>query len=249
MVHKIILIRHGQSEFNDQNLFCGWRDVNLTAKGIQQAKSASQLLKQANIRPELIFTSRLKRSIQTGDIIKRTLGLEDVECVRSWRLNERHYGQLQGHSKSEVLAKVGKEQYMYWRRDINGIPPLETEVSEEIKEKYKDEFPDGTGIPRGESLKMVIERLKELLFGEIQRNVMAGKTVLVVAHGSTVRATLVLLKKITDEEEIKSLNIPNSMPLVIELDDNFNFLNEYYLDPANAALESKRVANEGFGKL
>lgn len=249
MIHKLVLIRHGQSEFNNQNIFCGWVDVNLTSKGIDQAKNASLLLKQSNIIPGLIFTSRLKRSIQTGEIIKQELNIPQVNCKRSWRLNERHYGKLQGRSKNEVLKEVGKDLYMHWRRDIDGVPPLADEPNNELKLKYKDEFPNGIGIPRGESLRMVIDRLKDLVFQDIKTNVLNGETVLVVGHGSTVRAILVLLKGITNEDEIKSLNIPNSIPLVVELNDHFEFQKEYYLDPEEAEKKSKQVANEGFSKL
>lgn len=242
----LIILRHGQSEFNNLNKFCGWIDAKLTEKGKEQARFASNLIKQSNLSPQFLFTSKLTRTIQTGNIILEELGLLWLDVEKTWRLNERHYGALQGKDKSSIREKVGDEQYMYWRRAYDGCPPLidkEDSGTSAIDERYKYVLDE---VPRGESLHMVVDRLKPILYGDIQKELNKRDVVLVVAHGSACRSILKLIKGISDED-IKDVNFPNAIPLVMELDKDMNLVkDEYYLDPKIAKERADAVAKEGF---
>ncbi|KAH3672860.1 hypothetical protein WICMUC_004082 [Wickerhamomyces mucosus] len=243
MVYKIILLRHGQSQFNSASLFCGWLDVPLSTRGELQAQQAGELLIKNNINPDILYTSKLRRTCQTGYIITKTLEKEYIDVKRSWKLNERHYGSLQGRDKSQVLQEVGEEKYMFWRRDYNGIPPLNIGENSGIDERYND----CENIPRGESLKMVVKRLEPYLKEEIFQDLIKGKIPLIIAHGSSCRSILKILKNI-NENDIKKLNIPNAIPLILELNENFELISETYLDEEEAKKRAEAVAKEGFTK-
>ncbi|KAH3684893.1 hypothetical protein WICPIJ_004136 [Wickerhamomyces pijperi] len=245
---SIILLRHGQSQFNSSSKFCGWLDVPLSEKGQLQAQQAGQLILSTlpEYTPDLLITSKLRRSAQTGYLLSQVLQREYMDVDRTWRLNERHYGALQGRDKSEVLKEVGEKQYMYIRRDFHGVPPLlhcRADPNSGIDDRY-----DGEGeVPLGESLEMVIKRLQPYLESVIDR-MKQGRRPLIVAHGSTCRSILKILKKISDED-IKDVNIPNAIPILLEFGDaseNWEFKGFRYLDEEEAKERAAAVAKEGF---
>lgn len=241
----LIILRHGQSEFNNLNKFCGWLDAKLTAKGKEQAKFAANLIRQENLYPKIIFTSKLTRTIQTGNIILEELDRLWIDFHKTWRLNERHYGALQNRDKSKVREEVGDEKYMYWRRAYDGVPPLIEKGVEgsAIDERYKYVLDE---VPRGESLHMVVDRLKPYLMNEIKQELIKRDCVLIVAHGSACRSILKILKNICDED-IKNINFPNAIPLIMELNEKMELIkDEYYLDPEIAKKRAEAVAKEGF---
>lgn len=249
--YKIIILRHGQSEWNKTNKFCGWVDIPLSDTGKQQLVKSAQLIKDnTDLRPKSCFTSRLTRSCQTANIILEELNEQYLNIYRSWRLNERHYGKLQGQTKSTVLKQFGEEKYMYWRRAYEGCPPpveLDDEYSSVNDERYKiDTDIDFEKLPRCESLKLVLERLLPYYTSTIQPELVSHDTILVVTHGSVVRALIKHIYKINDED-IVHINIPNGIPMVITLDTSFEPVgNYYYLDPEIAKIELAKVAKQGF---
>lgn len=240
-------MRHGQSEFNNLNIFCGWLDAHLTPKGQDQARSSAELIKQFDLIPDHVFTSKLTRTCQTARIIMEQLDREWIDVDKSWRLNERHYGALQGRDKSQVLAELGEEEYMHVRRAYDGVPPLvEHEGDRSLDDRYKDVLKE---LPKGESLQMVIERLEPYLKSQVLPVLQSGKTVLIVAHGSTVRAVLKVVKGLS-EEEIKNVNIPNGIPMCLEVDDHLRSIGrDFYLDPEDAKKRAAEVAKEGFSSI
>lgn len=246
---SIILIRHGQSQFNSSSKFCGWLDVPLSEKGEQQALQAGQLIQTMlpDFKPDLLFTSKLRRSSQTGYLITKVLGREYIDVERTWRLNERHYGALQGRDKSEVLKEVGEEKYMFVRRDFKGVPPLLHSRNDEnsgIDDRY-----DGEAlIPLGESLEMVIQRLEPYLVENVIEKLKQGRRPLIIAHGSTCRSILKILQDISNED-IKKVNIPNAIPILLEFgnaDEDWVFKGFRYLDEEEAKRRAADVAKEGF---
>ena len=298
---KIFVLRHGQSELNHENIFCGWIDAHLTEKGKDQARNTAKLIKDYcdtnNVKlPEIGYTSRLIRTQETMEVILQSLGkkgkfeivsalaneLQNVDfpiitpkeqeegvipVLETWRLNERHYGSWQGQRKPKILEQYGDEQYMYIRRDYNGKPPkvdLNLEMIQENNEKgaltgyefkepnrhqkyYKEEA-KGEILPSSESLAEVVKRMKPFLeniilrFGKEQHQ----DSCLIVAHGSSVRSILKVLENISDSA-IKDVDIPNGIPLVIELDKaNFGLIRSFYLDPESAKINAAKVRNEGF---
>ncbi|ANZ76410.1 BA75_03853T0 [Komagataella pastoris] len=244
--YTIILVRHGQSQWNRSDKFCGWKDVHLSTEGARQAEYSGRLIRESGIIPTVLHTSRLTRSCQTGNIILEQLNRQYIDIYRSWRLNERHYGALQGRFKSDVLKEVGKEKYMEWRRAYEGCPPLLEEADHD--DRYKDV--DQSELPRGESLKMVLERflpyVNGVLIPLLEKD--PSEIPLLSVHGSIVRALLKHWFSISDED-ISGLNIPNAIPLVITLDKNFRPIGEYrYLDPQSAYVEANKVAHQGFGQ-
>lgn len=239
MAHTLILFRHGDSEFNSQGKFAGWIDTRLSDKGREEAAHAGELLKDFEPKPDIVHTSKLQRSCATANIALEAIGREWLPVYRTWRLNERHYGSLQGRVKSEVLKEVGKEQFMTWRRTYDVPPPPCLEPEQD--ERYKGLEP----LPRAESLKMLLQRLLPYWTDVIAPQLKSGKTVLVVAHGSTVRAFVKHLDGVSDAE-IKNLNIPTGIPMVYELDNDLKPLRErIYLDPEAAAAGAKAVARQG----
>lgn len=255
---QLVILRHGESEWNKSNKFCGWVDAPLSANGKDQAlKSADLILQCPEINAiDVAFTSRLTRANQTEMLILDRLQRLYVSCYKTWRLNERHYGALQGRDKTEVLKEYGEEKYMFWRRAFTGCPPLckPEDACSMLDHRYKVDLEDerATGLtgelPMGESLQMVIERLLPYYQSWIEPQLKMGRTVLIVTHGSVVRALLKILYSIGDED-IQHVNIPNGIPIKIELDDTtLKPLTDkwVYLDPERAKVEAEKVKMQGF---
>ncbi|MDO4241225.1 MAG: phosphoglyceromutase [Microbacteriaceae bacterium] len=245
MTQKLILLRHGQSQWNEKNLFTGWVDVRLTDQGKAEAARAGELLREAGVLPDVLHTSLLSRAISTANIALDTADLLWIPVKRSWRLNERHYGALQGKDKAETLAAYGEEQFMEWRRSFDTPPPA-LEDSSEWSQVNDPRYSDiDAPLPRTECLKDVIERLVPYWENEIRPDLADGKTVLVTAHGNSLRALVKHLDGISDED-IAALNIPTGMPLVYELnEDGTPAKPAYYLDPEAAAVGAAAVAAQG----
>ena len=246
MNKKLILLRHGESEWNSKNLFTGWVDVSLSAKGIQEAGRAGQLLKQEGLLPDILHTSLLRRAISTAQIALENCDRHWIPVKRSWRLNERHYGALQGKDKAQTLAQYGEAQFKLWRRSFDVPPPAisdDDQYSQAKDFRYKDL---GADLPKTECLKDVVNRLLPYLLGEITDDLNAGKLVLVVAHGNSIRAIVKHIDCISDED-IAEVNIPTGIPLLYEFDTNFEPLVKggRYLDPEAAAKSIAAVANQG----
>ncbi len=246
-MHKLVLIRHGESQWNKENRFTGWKDVDLSEKGIAEAKAAGELLKAEGFTFDEAYTSVLKRAIRTLWLVLSEMDLMWIPETKSWLLNERHYGGLQGLDKAETAAKYGDEQVLIWRRSYD-VPPPELDESDE---RYLGNDPRYSGIenfPKAECLKDTVERVVPFWENEIGPKVKAGKRLIVAAHGNSLRALVKHLDGISDEE-IVNLNIPTGVPLVYELDGDLKRLNSYYLgdqDAIRAAQEA--VANQGKAK-
>jgi len=244
--YTLILLRHGNSTWNQENRFTGWVDVDLSDQGRTEAKRAGQLLAESGLKPDLLYTSRLKRAINTANIALAEAERSWIDVKRDWRLNERHYGDLQGKDKAETLAQYGPEQFQIWRRSFDVPPPPisdESEYSQAKDERYADL---GANIPKTECLKDVLVRMMPLWDNEISKDLIAGKRVLVTAHGNSLRALVKHLDGVSDED-IAELNIPTGIPLVYRLDENFKPLAKggEYLDPEAAAAGAAAVANQG----
>jgi 2,3-bisphosphoglycerate-dependent phosphoglycerate mutase len=245
MTSTLILLRHGNSDWNQKNLFTGWVDVRLSDQGITEAKRAGELLADSGLKADILYTSVLSRAIQTADLALDVSDRLWIPVKRSWRLNERHYGALQGLDKAETLEKYGPEKFQEWRRSFDVPPPPladDAEYSQVHDERYA--HIDGD-VPRTESLKLVIERLLPYWHSDITVDLAAGKTVLITAHGNSLRALVKHLDGVSDAD-IAELNIPTGIPLVYELDDNFAPTKPgAYLDPEAAAAGAAAVANQG----
>lgn len=243
---KLILVRHGQSEWNEKNLFTGWVDVKLSAKGEQEAARAGELLKENNVNPEVLYTSKLTRAIQTANIALANADRSWIPVTRSWRLNERHYGALQGKDKAETLAQYGEEKFNTWRRSFD-VPPPTIEADSKFSQKGEERYNnvDPSVLPETESLALVIDRLLPYWQDVIAKDLLAGKTVMIAAHGNSLRALVKHLEGISDAD-IAGLNIPTGIPLVFELDENLKPTKpSYYLDPEAAAAGAAAVAAQG----
>jgi 2,3-bisphosphoglycerate-dependent phosphoglycerate mutase len=246
--YTLILLRHGNSEWNRKNLFTGWVDVRLSEQGIAEATRAGELLAESGLLPDVQHTSVLTRAIQTADI---ALGVADrlwIDVRRSWRLNERHYGALQGLDKAETLEKYGPEQFQLWRRSFD-VPPPPLSDDSEWSQAHDVRYADlGDELPRTECLKDVVARMLPYWESDITKDLATGKTVLVTAHGNSLRALVKHLDDISDQD-IAELNIPTGIPLVYKLDDNFRPLGPgEYLDPEAAAAGAAAVAAQGSKK-
>lgn len=244
--YTLILLRHGNSTWNQENRFTGWVDVDLSDQGRQEAKRAGELLASSGLKPDLLYTSKLKRAINTANIALAEAERSWIDVKRDWRLNERHYGDLQGKDKAETLAEYGPEQFQIWRRSFDVPPPPipdESEFSQVNDERYAEL---GSRIPKTECLKDVLDRMMPLWENEISKDLVSGKTVLVTAHGNSLRALVKHLDGISDAD-IAELNIPTGIPLVYRLDENFKPLvaGGEYLDPEAAAAGAAAVANQG----
>ncbi|HEU0256995.1 MAG TPA: phosphoglyceromutase [Microbacteriaceae bacterium] len=243
--HTLILLRHGESAWNKSNQFTGWVDVRLTEKGAAEAARAGELLRGAGLRPDVLHTSVLSRAIQTANIALEAADRLWIPVRRSWRLNERHYGALQGKDKAQTLAQYGQEQFMAWRRSYDVRPPAlgdDAEYSQAGDERYREL---GDALPRTECLKDVVARLLPYWESAVTADLAAGKTVLVTAHGNSLRALVKHLDGIGDDD-IAGLNIPTGIPLVYRLDDDFHPLGAgEYLDPEAAAKGAAAVAAQG----
>lgn len=246
MVHTLILIRHGESEWNSKNLFTGWVDPPLNEKGRTEATRAGELLSEFNPKPDVLYTSKLSRAIQTANLALEKADRLWLDVHRSWRLNERHYGALQGKNKAQIRDKYGDEKFMTWRRSYDVPPPViedNDEFSQANDERYAS-YPRDQ-LPRTESLKLVIERMLPYWTDAIAPDLLSGKTVLVVAHGNSLRGLVKHLDGISDDD-IAKLNLPTGIPLVYELDDNLKPVKDrYFLDPEAAAAGAAAVANQG----
>ncbi len=246
MTYTLILLRHGNSTWNQKNLFTGWVDVDLSDQGRGEAKRAGELLKEANLKPNVLFTSVLKRAINTAHIALDQIDRIWIPTYRSWRLNERHYGALQGLDKAETLEKFGPEQFQLWRRSYDVPPPEladDAEFSQAIDERYQSL---GRDLPRTECLKDVLNRMLPYWQNEISKNLMEANSVIVTAHGNSLRALVKHLDGIGDAE-IAELNIPTGIPLVYRLNEKLQPENPGgdYLDPEAAASGAAAVANQG----
>jgi 2,3-bisphosphoglycerate-dependent phosphoglycerate mutase len=246
MTHQLILLRHGNSVWNQKNLFTGWVDVDLTDVGRSEAKRAGELLAMANLKPDVLFTSVLKRAINTAHIALDQLDRNWIPTFRSWRLNERHYGALQGLDKAETLAQYGPEQFQLWRRSYDTPPPPiadDAEYSQFGDERYSEL---GEQLPRTECLKDVLNRMLPYWESDIAPQLIQSKTVLVTAHGNSLRALVKHLDGISDAE-IAELNIPTGIPLLYKLNAQLQPENPggEYLDPAAAAAGAAAVAKQG----
>lgn len=244
-MYKIVLVRHGQSQWNLDNRFTGWTDVDLSEQGRAEAAAGGKLLLEAGYEFDIVYTSVLKRAIRTMQIVMDELDQMWVPVVRDWRLNERHYGQLQGLNKAETTRQHGEEQVKVWRRSYSIPPPPLAPDDERFPgndRRYaglsKEE------LPLTESLKETVARVLPYWEGTIASDVKAGKRVLIAAHGNSLRALVKHLDGIS-EEEIVSLNIPTGIPLVYELDANLKPIKKYYLgDPEAAKRAAEAVANQ-----
>ena len=242
MSYTLVLLRHGRSEWNDRNLFTGWVDSDLSDRGIEEARRAGQLMTDAGVRPDVVHTSVLVRATRTAWIALDEMGMTWLPVHRSWRLNERHYGALQGLNKQETAEKFGKDQVKVWRRSYDTPPPLiepgsEFDVSKDPR--YRDLPPHV--VPRTECLKDTLERTLPYWEDAIVPDLRAGRVVLVAAHGNSLRALVKHLDDISDDA-ITELNIPTGNPLVYELDDTLTPLGSRYLDPEAAAAGAAEVA-------
>jgi len=246
MAYKLILLRHGESAWNEKNLFTGWVDVRLTQKGEEEAVRAGELFKEHNLLPELLHTSLLRRAINTAEIALNEAERHWIPVRRSWKLNERHYGALQGKDKKATLAQYGNEQFQLWRRSFD-VPPPPIEDGDEFSQVNDPRYQDlGNSIPKTECLKDVVQRLIPYWEQEIIPDLKSGKVTLVTAHGNSLRALVKHLDGISDQE-IAALNIPTGIPLLYELDNDFKpiKIGGEYLDPAAAKSAIEAVANQG----
>lgn len=246
MIGKLILLRHGESLWNAKNLFTGWVDVDLSDKGKTEAVRAGELLKEAKLLPDFLHTSLLKRAIKTAQIALENCDREWIPVRRSWTLNERHYGALQGKDKAQTLSKYGEEQFKLWRRSFD-VPPPEIELDDKFSQSNDARYADlGEKIPRTECLKDVVGRLVPYLTNEIAQDLKTGKNVLITAHGNSIRAIVKHIDCISDSD-IAEINIPTGIPLLYEFDVNFEpkVKGGIYLDPIAAAASITAVANQG----
>ena len=228
-MHKLVLVRHGQSVWNLENRFTGWTDVELSEKGIQEAKEAGLKVKEAGLKFDKAYTSYLKRAQETLRYILEESGQANIEISPKWQLNERHYGALQGLNKKETMDKYGEEQVHLWRRSTDVRPP----ELEKTDERYPGNDPKYAELkedelPTTENLIDTINRVLKVWNSEISKDVKDGKTIIITAHGNSLRALVKYLKDLNEEETL-ALEIPTGTPMVIELDENLKPIKDYYL--------------------
>jgi 2,3-bisphosphoglycerate-dependent phosphoglycerate mutase len=246
VTYELILLRHGESTWNAKNLFTGWVDVDLSDKGRQEAVHGGEQLRDAGLLPDVLHTSLLRRAINTANLALDTCDRHWIPVRRSWRLNERHYGGLQGKDKKQTLEEYGEEQFMLWRRSFD-VPPPPIEDDSEFSQAGDPRYAAlGAELPRTECLKDVIERMLPYWESDITADLRTGQRVLVAAHGNSLRAVVKHLDQISDED-IVGLNIPTGMPLLYQLDDDLRptVPGGEYLDPDAAAAAAAAVANQG----
>ncbi|WP_049167431.1 phosphoglyceromutase [Corynebacterium propinquum] len=242
---KLILLRHGQSTWNESNQFTGWVDVDLTARGENEARRAGELIATAGLKPEIVYTSLLRRAIRSANIALSAANRHWIPVVRNWRINERHYGALQGLNKAETRDKYGEDQFMSWRRSYD-TPPPELADDSQYSQAGDPRYADVENPPRTECLKDVVARAIPYFESEILPRLREGQTVLLAAHGNSLRALVKHLDQISDED-IAGLNIPTGMPLVYEFAADGSIVNPGgdYLDPEAAQAGAAAVANQG----
>src|ERR1700754_619444 len=241
----LILLRHGENDWNEKNLFTGWVDVDLTEKGRVEAVRAGELIKELERQPDVVYTSLLRRAITTAHLALEAADRLWIPVHRSWRLNERHYGALQGLNKAETKERYGEEQFMAWRRSYD-TPPPPIERGSEYSQDADPRYSDIDGGPLTECLKDVVERFVPYYEGTIVPDLRAGKTVLIAAHGNSLRALVKYLDKMSDDDVV-GLNIPTGIPLRYDLDGDLRpkVAGGSYLDPEAAAAGAAAVASQG----
>lgn len=248
-MYKIVLLRHGESEWNKANLFTGWTDIDLTEKGWAEAKSSGVLLKEEGFTFDIAYTSVLKRAIRTLWIVMDEMDLMWIPVVRDWRLNERHYGALQGLNKAETAEKYGAEQVKIWRRSYNTRPPALEKNDPRFPghdPRYANLRPEE--LPATECLKDTVARFLPMWHEVIAPKIKEGKKIIITAHGNSLRALVKYLDHVS-EEDIVSLNIPTGVPLIYELDENLKPVRHYYLgDPEEIRKAAEAVANQAKAK-
>jgi 2,3-bisphosphoglycerate-dependent phosphoglycerate mutase len=244
-MYKLILLRHGESEWNALNLFTGWVDVALSEKGRVEATRAGELLVQADLLPTQLHTSLLRRAITTAQLALDAADRHWIPVTRSWRLNERHYGALQGKDKKQTLATYGEDQFRLWRRSFD-VPPPPIDPTDKYSQAKDPRYAGIADLPATECLKDVIARMLPYWEASVVPQLKAGEVVLITAHGNSLRALIKELDGISDAD-IAELNVPTGIPLLYELDASFKPLKPggTYLDPAAAAAAAAKVANQG----
>lgn len=248
-MYKLVLLRHGESIWNKENRFTGWIDVDLSEKGIAEAKKAGQILKEQGYFFDIAYTSVLKRAIRTLWIVLDEMDLMWIPVYRSWRLNERHYGALQGLNKAEMAAKHGEDQVLIWRRSYDIRPPS-LEKTDEMYPGNDPKYADlnKKDVPQTECLKDTVDRFLPYWHEVLAPTIKSGKRVIISAHGNSLRALLKHVGNISDEEIVK-LNIPTGIPLIYEMDRELKPLKSYYLgDPEEVEKAMKAVAKQGKAK-
>ncbi len=244
-MHKLILLRHGESQWNLENRFTGWTDVDLSKKGFKEAASSGKVLKESSFEIDLVYSSLLKRAKRTLDICLKEMNISDIPVKYNWRLNERHYGALQGLNKYETSQKYGKEQVQIWRRSYN-TPPPPLKINDERHPRFDKRYDDlnEDQLPTSESLKDTFDRFIPYWLETIAPSIQSGKKVLIVAHGNSLRALIKYLDNIS-KNEIIGLNIPTGIPLVYELDHKLSPIKKYFLGDQDAILEkTAKVAGQ-----
>ncbi len=245
-MYKLVLIRHGQSTWNEKNLFTGWTDVDLTDRGMNEARDAGQQLKEAGFNFRYAFTSLQKRAIKTLNLVLEEMDLLWLPVEKSWKLNEKHYGNLQGMNKMEMVEKFGSEQVQLWRRSYDVRPPaipLDDPRHPANDPRYA-EYSDEAARPGTEALIDTVDRIVPYWNDEIKEKLIAKKEVIVAAHGNSLRGIIKHLKNISDED-IVSLNLPTGIPYVFEFDENFNIIKDYFLaDEETLRKLTEEVANQ-----
>ena len=244
----LVLLRHGQSTWNELDLFTGWHDVDLTPKGEDEARAGGRLLSEAGIEADVVHTSLLRRAIRTANLALEECDRLWIPTHRHWRLNERHYGELQGLNKTETRQKYGEDQFMLWRRSY-AVPPPPLDVDDARHPSHDPRYatlpPDL--LPATECLADVVRRMLPYWHDRICLDLLDGRTVLVAAHGNSLRALVMHLDGLS-EEQIVDVNIPTGFPLVYELDERLRKVSAAYLDPEGAARAADAVANQGMAK-
>ena len=248
-MYTLVLIRHGESQWNLENRFTGWTNVDLSDKGVEEAKNGGELLKAEGYSFDLAYTSYLLRAQHTLDLVLESMGIKGLPITKSWELNERHYGALQGLNKAETAAKYGDDQVLVWRRSYDIQPPA-LEITDErnpaLQDLYKDVAPEN--LPLTESLKDTVARAVPYYNEEILPKLKAGKKVVIAGHGNSLRAQVKYFDNLS-EEEITGVNIPTGVPLVYKFDDNDKVVEKFYLGDQDAiAAKMNAVANQGKAK-
>lgn len=245
-MYKIVLIRHGESEWNQKGLFTGWTDVNLSENGFREAREAGVYLKKKGFSFDFSYSSLLTRAVKTLNIILEETNSLWVPVVRTWRMNERHYGNLQGLNKQEMIKKFGEEQVLIWRRSYDVRPP-KIDVKNKFNQKGDPRY-KGIKVPTAESLKDVVSRVIPFWEEEVKSNIKKGKKIILAASGNSLRALVKYLDNLT-EEEVLNLNIPTAIPLVYEFDKNLKPTKHYYLASPKKLKEAiDKVKKQGKGK-
>lgn len=245
---KLVLVRHGESEWNKENRFTGWTDVDLSERGLNEAREAGKVLKENGFQFTMCYTSYLKRAIKTLNLILEEMDMLWLPVKKSWRLNEKHYGNLQGLNKAETAAKYGDAQVLVWRRSYD-VPPAPLAADDPRNPRLDTRYKAiGDDAPLTESLKETVDRMVPYWTDEIRESLKTNDQVLVAAHGNSLRAVIKYVKGISDED-IVSLNLPTGIPLVFEFDNDLNFVKDYFLgDPEVIKKLMEEVANQGKSK-